>query len=102
MIYRWLSSSLDKLENPGWMVTGVALKGFWTRVVAISEAPARPAIAFDWYQTLLQSLLDSGSYTCLLILAWKTTGFWGLDRFVLPMLGTPWQLGKVFKTKTNR
>ncbi|RPJ40190.1 MAG: DoxX family membrane protein, partial [Chloroflexi bacterium] len=26
----------------------------------------------------------------LLILAWKTAGHWGLDRFVLPILGTPW------------
>ena len=31
-----------------------------------------------------------------LILAWKTAGWWGLDRFVLPMLGTPWQPGKIF------
>jgi len=26
----------------------------------------------------------------LLILAWKTAGYWGLDRFLLPRLGTPW------------
>ena len=25
-----------------------------------------------------------------LVLAWKTAGWWGLDRWVLPMLGTPW------------
>ncbi len=29
----------------------------------------------------------------LLVLAWKTAGWWGLDRFVLPRLGTPWQPG---------
>ncbi len=27
----------------------------------------------------------------LLILAWKTAGYWGLDRYLLPMLGTPWK-----------
>jgi len=27
----------------------------------------------------------------LLVLAWKTAGWWGLDRFVLYRLGTPWQ-----------
>jgi thiosulfate dehydrogenase (quinone) large subunit len=27
----------------------------------------------------------------LLILAWKTAGYYGLDYFVLPRLGTPWQ-----------
>jgi thiosulfate dehydrogenase (quinone) large subunit len=29
----------------------------------------------------------------LLILAWKTAGYWGLDRYLLPMLGTPWKPG---------
>jgi thiosulfate dehydrogenase (quinone) large subunit len=27
----------------------------------------------------------------LLLLAWKVAGYWGLDRFLLPVLGTPWQ-----------
>lgn len=26
-----------------------------------------------------------------LVLAWKIAGFWGLDRWLLPALGTPWQ-----------
>lgn len=30
----------------------------------------------------------------LLILAWKTAGHFGLDRFVLPILGTPWKAPK--------
>lgn len=153
--YQWLTSGLGKIENPAWMVTGEALKGFWIRAVAIPEAPARPAISFEWYRSFIQGLLDSGSYvwfaklvaigevligvalilglftavaaffggfmnwnfmmagtasinpvlfplSILLILAWKTAGYWGVDRFVLPMLGTPWQPGKVFKTRTNR
>jgi len=32
----------------------------------------------------------------LLILAWKTAGWWGLDRWLLPALGTPWRPGRVF------
>ncbi len=32
-----------------------------------------------------------------LILAWRTAGWIGLDRFVLPWLGVPWQPGKAFK-----
>lgn len=31
-----------------------------------------------------------------LVLAWKTAGWWGLDRWVLPALGTPWRPGFVF------
>jgi thiosulfate dehydrogenase (quinone) large subunit len=30
-----------------------------------------------------------------LILAWKTAGWLGLDRWVLPLVGTPWQPGKI-------
>lgn len=26
----------------------------------------------------------------LLLLAWKTAGYWGADRFLLPLVGTPW------------
>lgn len=32
-----------------------------------------------------------------LVLAWKTAGWWGLDRWILPALGTPWSPGLVFK-----
>jgi thiosulfate dehydrogenase [quinone] large subunit len=32
----------------------------------------------------------------LLILAWKTAGWIGLDRWILPALGTPWQPGRLF------
>ncbi|MBX4186975.1 MAG: DoxX family membrane protein [Candidatus Doudnabacteria bacterium] len=32
-----------------------------------------------------------------LILAWRTAGWIGLDRYVLPKLGTPWQLGTMFR-----
>lgn len=147
--YTWLTSGWGKLSNPAWVQTGEALKGYWTRAVAIPEAPARPAIAFDWYRTFLQALLDSGSYTwfaklvvageilvglalilgiftgiaafsggfmnwnfmmagsastnpvlfflaVLLVLAWKTAGWWGLDRWLLPLLGSPWQPGRLF------
>ncbi len=152
--YTWFNSGWGKMFNPAWMQTGEALKGFWERAVIVPEAPARPAIAFDWYRAFIQSLLDSGAYTwfaklvvvgellvgvalvlglftgiaafaggfmnwnfmmagtasinpvlftlsILLILAWKTAGWWGLDRFVLPMLGTPWQPGRVFAQKST-
>jgi len=32
----------------------------------------------------------------LLILAWRNAGYYGLDRYVLPALGTPWRPGKLF------
>ena len=146
--YTWLTSGWGKLNNPAWVQTGEALKGFWQRAIVIPEAPARPLIAFDWYRTFIQSLLDSGSYVwfaklivageiliglalilgafagiaavfgafmnwnfmmagtasinpvlfflaILVVLAWKTAGWWGLDRWLLPLLGTPWQPGRL-------
>ncbi|MEN4012148.1 MAG: DoxX family membrane protein [Bellilinea sp.] len=151
--YTWFNSGFGKFSNPAWMQTGEALKGFWERAVLVPEAPARPAIAFDWYRAFIQGLLDGGAYTwfakvvvigemlvgialvlglftgiaaffggfmnwnfmmagtasinpvlftvsILLIMAWKTAGWWGLDRFVLPLLGTPWQPGRVFAQKS--
>lgn len=29
-------------------------------------------------------------FSIFLILAWKVAGWWGLDRWLLPILGTPW------------
>jgi len=152
--YTWITSGLGKLSNPAWVQTGDALKGFFLNAVKIPEAPARPAIAFDWYRTFIQFLLDSGSYawfakvvvageilvglalilgiftgiaaffggfmnwnfmmagaastnpmlftlSILLILAWKTAGWWGLDRWLLPLLGTPWKPGRLFEKRTE-
>ncbi len=142
----WLQASLHKLGDPGWMETGASLKGFWTAAVT-PNAKGTTAIAFDWYRSFIQGMLDGGSYVwfakviaigefavgvllivgafvgvaaflggflnwnfvmagtastnallfagaILLILAWKTAGYYGLDRYLLPRLGTPWLIGR--------
>ncbi len=61
--YEWLTAGIEKVSNPGWTVTGAALKGFWTNAVAIPAAPARPAIAFAWFRAFLQFMLDIQAYT---------------------------------------
>jgi thiosulfate dehydrogenase (quinone) large subunit len=44
-----------------------------------------------------------GSLALLLILAWKVAGWYGLDRWLLPLLGTPWYRGTLTSgTLTNR
>lgn len=139
--YQWLTSGLDKLNDPKWMV-GDTLKAFWTNAVQVPSS-GRPPIAVGWYRAFIQGLLDAGAYTwfaqlvavgellvgialivglfvgiaaffggfmnfnyvmagsasvnglmflgaVLLILAWKTAGWYGLDRFILPRVGTPW------------
>jgi thiosulfate dehydrogenase (quinone) large subunit len=37
----------------------------------------------------------------LLVLAWKIAGWWGLDRYLLPLLGTPWAPGHRFVEKES-
>jgi thiosulfate dehydrogenase [quinone] large subunit len=59
---QWVEASLHKLENPAWVVTGEALKGFWLNAVKIPEQ-GRPPISFDWYRGFLQVMLDAQAYT---------------------------------------
>jgi thiosulfate dehydrogenase (quinone) large subunit len=138
LAYTWMMAGWLKLNNSAWMDTGLALKGFWTNAVKITD-PAHPVVAYDWYRAFLQFLLDGGSYVwfakfvaigeflvgvalllgiltgvfaffagfmnwnyimagaastngmllilaVLLVAAWKTAGWWGLDRWILPWL----------------
>lgn len=60
---QWVTAAEHKIGEPGWVVTGESLKGFWSNAVAIPDAPARPAIAVDWYRSFLQFMLDNQAYT---------------------------------------
>ncbi len=60
--YQWLEAGLAKVSNPAWVGGGTALKGFWTGAIAV-PATGRPAIAFAWYRSFLQFLLDAQAYT---------------------------------------
>ncbi|MBI4201656.1 MAG: DoxX family membrane protein [Chloroflexi bacterium] len=37
-----------------------------------------------------------GIIAVALVIAWKTAGWWGVDRWLLPALGAPWQRGRLF------
>lgn len=141
--WQWIQAGEHKIFDAGWVDGGMALKGFWEKAVLIPEA-GRPAIAFDWYRSFIQMLLDAEAYTWFaplvaygevligvalivgaftgiaaffgafmnwnfmmagaastnpmllaisigLILAWKVSGYIGLDFVLLRWLGTPWQ-----------
>lgn len=38
----------------------------------------------------------------LLMLAWRTAGWWGLDRWLLPAVGTPWRSGGVVRASSRQ
>jgi len=92
--YTWFS----KLVYIGEIVIGVALiLGLFTGIAAFLGG------FMNWNFMMAGSASTNPvlfTLSILLILAWKTAGWWGLDRFVLTALGTPWQPGKAFQGKT--
>ena len=61
--WQWIDAASHKIFDPAWVQGGEALKGYWTKAIMIPDAPARPAIAFDWYREFLQVLLNAEAYT---------------------------------------
>ncbi len=37
-----------------------------------------------------------------LVLAWKTAGYFGVDRYLLPNLGAPWRPGQLFTRASSK
>jgi thiosulfate dehydrogenase (quinone) large subunit len=147
--YSWITAGWHKIEDPKWVGTGEALKGFWMGGVAVPEG-GKSKIAVDWYRGFIQYMLDNEWYTwfaklvaygevligialiigafvgiaaffgafmnwnfimagtastnallfviaIVLMMSWKVAGWYGLDRYLLPLVGTPWTWGN----KTN-
>lgn len=152
--WQWLTAGWEKFNNPQWITTGLALKGFWERAVA-TPATGSPPIAFGWYRDFLEALLNGGHYvwfaklvvigeqavgialilgafvgiaafagafmnwnfmmagsasvnpmlfllSIILVLAWKTAGYYGFDRWLLPLVGVPWQPGALVGRHARR
>jgi thiosulfate dehydrogenase [quinone] large subunit len=92
--------------------------GFWSYVVAFGETLVGAALIlgvftgiaafFGFFMNMNYLLAGSVSTNPILlflsifiVLAWKTAGWWGLDRWVLVDLGTPWSPGLAFQKKTT-
>ncbi len=91
--YTWFS----KIIYIGEILIGVALiLGLFTGIAAFFGG------FMNWNFMMAGSASTNPvlfTLSILLVLAWKTAGWWGLDRFLLPALGTPWQPGKAFVQK---
>jgi thiosulfate dehydrogenase [quinone] large subunit len=83
--YVWFA----KLVAVGEVVIGVMLVlGLFVGVAAFLAA------FMNWNYIMAGSASSNGLLglaAVLLILAWKTAGYYGLDRFILPKLGMTWQ-----------
>ncbi len=142
--FQWIEAGWHKITGGGWLDGGSALLGYWQNAVKIPDAPAHPAITFEWYRGFLQFLIDNhaqGWFAYLiafgelavgvglivgalvgiaaffgammnmsfllagsasvnpvlftfeigLMMAWKVAGYYGVDRYLLPILGVPWR-----------
>lgn len=89
--YTWFS----KLVVAGELLIGVALiLGVFTGIFAFLGG------FMNWNFMMAGSASVNPVFftlSILLILAWKTAGWWGLDRWLLQWLGTPWKPGRLFE-----
>ena len=105
--YGWYAAFLRWLAHPG-------PASLFAKVIALGEAAIGIALIVGLFTgiaaflagTLTMSFGLAGVagvnpvfflFEVLLILAWRNAGYYGLDRYVLPALGTPWHVGRVFR-----
>ena len=103
-----------------WFLRNLVLPnaGFWSKLVVYGELLVGIALIlgvftgiaafFGGFMNMNYLLAGTVSTNPLLlaiaiflILAWKTAGWWGLDRWLLPVLGTPWRPGLIFKDEAG-
>ena len=99
--YDWYREFLEFMLDHGWAVwfgpliavgellVGIALLvGVFTGIAALFGA-------FMNWNVMLAGTASTNPVLGLigigLMIAWKTSGWWGVDRFLLPRVGAPWQ-----------
>jgi thiosulfate dehydrogenase [quinone] large subunit len=105
--FDWYANILQTLANAQaqtWfaplVATGELLAGVCLILGLFTGAAALVAAFMNFNFMLAGSAGVNPLYFLLaivLLMAWKNAGWWGLDRFVLPALGTPWHRGRIFQ-----
>lgn len=88
--YTWFA----KLVMVGEILVGVALiLGIFTGIAAFFGALMN-------FNFMLAGTASTNPLLFVLaiaiMLAWKVAGYWGIDRWLLPALGTPWKVGTIW------
>ena len=96
---RWIERSGAGVLAPaiaiGEVLIGLALIfGLFTAIAALFGAMLSMAFGLAGVAGLNPVFLFA---EIMLVLAWRNAGWVGLDRYILPALGTPWHPGRVFK-----
>lgn len=110
--YDWYSNYIQFMINNHW-------EGFFGKLIAFGETAVGLGLIFGAFVGIaavsgafmnLNFMLAGSASTnpvllllgFLLVLAWKTAGYIGLDRYLLPILGTPWRGRTVTSVTQNR
>jgi thiosulfate dehydrogenase (quinone) large subunit len=107
--YGWYAAFLRWLEHGGaWLAPVIAIGEVLIGLGLILGALTAVAAFFGGLLTVSFGLAGVAGVNPLffvvevfLILAWRNAGYYGLDRYLLPALGTPWQRGKVFQKQNG-
>jgi thiosulfate dehydrogenase [quinone] large subunit len=99
---RWVggdgASIMSKTVALGEFVIGIALiVGLFTGIAAFAAGTLSMSFGLAGVAGVNPAFF---LMEVLLILAWRNAGYIGLDRWVLPALGTPWQPGTLFEKET--
>jgi thiosulfate dehydrogenase [quinone] large subunit len=103
--YGWYVSFLKWIENSAapWIAPVIAVGEFMIGVALILGLFVGVAAFFGALLNVSFGLAGVAGVNpvfflveVFLILSWRNAGYYGLDRYVLPALGTPWHPGRVF------
>ena len=101
--YDWFRQFLQYMLDHGWYTWFAKLIAFGEVLVGLGLLVGALVGIAAFFGTVMNfSFMLAGSASSnpvlfglaiFLVLAWKVAGFWGLDRWLLPILSTPWQRG---------
>jgi thiosulfate dehydrogenase [quinone] large subunit len=99
--YDWFRQFLQYMLDNGWYSWFAKLVAWGEVLVGLGLIVGALVGIAAFFGTLMNfSFMLAGSASTnpvlfglgvFLVLAWKVAGYWGLDRWLLPALGTPWQ-----------
>jgi thiosulfate dehydrogenase [quinone] large subunit len=100
IVFDWYRSFLQFMLDNDWytwfgplVAWGETLIGIALILGALTGIAAFFGAFRNWNFIMAGSASTNGmllTLAVLLVLAWKVAGWWGLDRWLLPLLGTPW------------
>ena len=101
--YDWFRQFLQYMLDNGWYTWFAKVIAFGEMLVGLGLLVGALVGIAAFFGTVMNfSFMLAGSASSnpvlfglavFLVLAWKVAGYWGLDRWLLPILGTPWQRG---------